>query len=144
MTAAYVFGCFTLQYSYILYKLKCINNRISEIRLWPGNDIMKRVLIENIVDKMVLAKEVCGTSGSILLAKGTMLTASMGHRLKNWGVQFVYVDGEEDSAQAGAAGAVSPEEIRTQLEEKFSRVIGNEIMKKIFAAVYKFKIQHNT
>lgn len=105
---------------------------------------MKRVLIENIVDKMVLAKEVCGTSGSILLAKGTMLTASMGHRLKNWGVQFVYVDGEEDSAQAGAAGAVSPEEIRTQLEEKFSRVIGNEIMKKIFAAVYKFKIQHNT
>jgi hypothetical protein len=56
----------------------------------------------------------------------------------------VYVDGEEDSAQAGAAGAVSPEEIRTQLEEKFSRVIGNEIMKKIFAAVYKFKIQHNT
>jgi hypothetical protein len=104
---------------------------------------MKRVLIENIADKMILAKEVCGTSGSILLAKGTVLTASMGHRLKNWGVQFVHVEGEEESSQAGIGGATSPEEIRTQLEEKFSRVIGSEIMKKIFAAVYKFRIQHN-
>ena len=39
---------------------------------------MKRVLIENIVDKMVLAKEVCGTSGSVLLAKGTVLTPPWG------------------------------------------------------------------
>lgn len=105
---------------------------------------MKRVLIENISDKMVLAKEVCGTSGSVLLAKGTMLTASMGHRLKNWGVQFVYVEGEEESPQQGSVETISPEEIRALLENKFSRVIGSEIMKKIFAAVYKFKIQHNT
>jgi hypothetical protein len=105
---------------------------------------MKRVLIENISDKMVLAKEVCGTSGSVLLAKGTMLTASMGHRLKNWGVQFVYVEGEEESPQQGSVETISPEEIRALLENKFSKVIGSEIMKKIFAAVYKFKIQHNT
>ena len=105
---------------------------------------MKRVLIENISDKMVLAKEVCGTSGSILLATGTVLTSSMGHRLKNWGVQFVYVEGEEESPQQGSVATVSPEEIRALLENKFSKVIGSEIMKKIFAAVYKFKIQHNT
>jgi len=105
---------------------------------------MKRVLIENITDKMVLAKEVCGTSGSVLLAKGTLLTASMGHRLKNWGVQFVYVDGEEESTETGSVPAVSPEEVRKQLEDKFSRVIGNEIMKKIFAAAYNFKINRNT
>jgi hypothetical protein len=105
---------------------------------------MKRVLIENISDKMVLAKEVCGTSGSVLLAKGTVLTASMGHRLKNWGVQFVYAEGEEESPQTGNVMGVSPEEMRTRLESKFSRVIGNEIMKKIFAAVYKFKVQRNT
>jgi hypothetical protein len=105
---------------------------------------MKRLLIENITDKMVLAKEVCGTSGSILLAKGTLLTASMGHRLKNWGVQFVYVEGEEESPLQGDVMAVSPEEIRKQLEDKFSKVIGSENMKKIFAAVYNYKIQHNT
>jgi hypothetical protein len=105
---------------------------------------MKRVLIENITDKMVLAKEVCGTSGSILLAKGTLLTASMGHRLKNWGVQYVSVEGEDETPQEGSAPSVSPEEIRTQLEDRFSRVIGSETMKKIFAAVYKFKIQRNT
>ncbi len=105
---------------------------------------MKRVPIENITDKMVLAKEVCGTSGNVLLSKGTLLTASMGHRLKNWGVQFVYVDGEEESPEKGSATTISPQEVRTQLENKFSRVIGNEIMKKIFAAVYNFKINHNT
>jgi hypothetical protein len=105
---------------------------------------MKRLLIENITDKMVLAKEVCGTSGSILLAKGTLLTASMGHRLKNWGVQFVYVEGEEESPQQGGVVTVSPEEIRKQLEDRFSKVIGSENMKKIFAAVYNYKIQHNT
>jgi hypothetical protein len=105
---------------------------------------MKRVLIENITDKMVLAKEVCGTSGSVLLAKGTLLTTSMGHRLKNWGVQSVTVEGEDETPQEGSAPTVSPEEIRKNLEEKFSRVIGSETMKKIFAAVYKFKIQRNT
>jgi hypothetical protein len=105
---------------------------------------MKRILVENITDKMVLAKEVCGTSGSVLLGKGTILTASMGHRLKNWGVLSVHVDGEEESPQLSGAAGVSPEEVRNALEAKFSRVIGNETMKKIFAAVYKFKIQHNS
>jgi hypothetical protein len=104
---------------------------------------MKRILIENITDKMVLAKEVCGTSGSILLAKGTLLTASMGHRLKNWGVLFVYVEGEEESSQEGSVPTISPEEIRRQLEDRFSKVIGSEIMKKIFAAVYKYRLQRN-
>ncbi len=105
---------------------------------------MKRILVENITDKMVLAKEVCGTSGSVLLGKGTVLTASMGHRLKNWGVLSVHVEGEDESPQQNGITGITPEEVRTALEAKFSRVMGSEIMKKIFAAVYKFKIQHNS
>jgi hypothetical protein len=105
---------------------------------------MKRVLVEAITDKMVLAKEVCGTAGSVLLGKGTILSPSMGRRLKNWGVQFVYVEGEGEDQQEGTSITISPEEVREHLEKKFSRVLGNEIMKKIFAAVFKFKVQKNT
>ncbi len=105
---------------------------------------MKKVVVENVADKMVLAKDVCGTSGSVLLAKGTILTTAMGRRLKNWGVQFVHFEGEDDSPDEGNTITVSPEEVRERLEKKFSKVMGSEIMKKVFAAVYKFKIQQNS
>jgi hypothetical protein len=105
---------------------------------------MKKVLVENVVDKMVLAKDVTGTSGSVLLAKGTVLNTAMGRRLKNWGVQFVSVEGEDDSADEGGTVTVSPEEVRQHLEKKFENVMASEIMKKIFAAVFKFKIQQNS
>jgi hypothetical protein len=105
---------------------------------------MKKVVVESVTDSMVLAKDVCGTSGSVLLAKGTILTAAMGRRLKNWGVQFVHIEGEDDSLGQGSVATVSPEEVRAHLEKKFSRVMASEVMKKIFAAVYKFKIQQNS
>jgi hypothetical protein len=105
---------------------------------------MKKVLVEQVVDQMILAKDVTGTSGSVLLAKGTVLTTAMGRRLKNWGVQFVSVEGEDDSAEQGSAPTVSPEEVRAHLEKKFEKVMASEIMKKIFAAVFKFKIQKNS
>ena len=105
---------------------------------------MKKVIVESVTDKMVLAKDVCGTSGSVLLGKGTVLSAAMGRRLKNWGVQFVHIEGEDDSSNPGNAVAISPEEVREHLEKKFSKVMSSEIMKKIFAAVYKFKIQQNS
>ncbi len=105
---------------------------------------MKKVIVESVTDNMVLAKDVCGTSGSVLLAKGTVLTSAMGRRLKNWGVQFVHVEGEDDSSSPGDTVSVSPQEVREHLEKKFSQVMSSEVMKKIFAAVYKFKIQQNT
>jgi len=105
---------------------------------------MKRVLIENIVDKMILAKEVCGASGSVLLAKGTALTTAMGHRLKNWGVLFVHVEGEDSSPSQTEGIGLSPENVRQDLERKFSKVMGNELMKKLFTEVYTFKIQRNS
>jgi hypothetical protein len=105
---------------------------------------MKKVTVENVTDHMVLAKDVTGTSGSVLLAKSTVLTTAMGRRLKNWGVLFVSIEGEETAAEAASAVKVSPEEVRALLEKKFEKVMASEIMKKIFAAVYKFKIQQNS
>jgi hypothetical protein len=104
---------------------------------------MKKISIDNIKDNMVLAKDIIGTSGSVLLAKGTVLNASIGKRLKNWGVLFVTVEGEDEDIKSKGENVLSPEEVRKNLEEKFADVISNEIMKKIFSAVYKFKIKHN-
>ena len=103
---------------------------------------MKRILVENIADGMILAKEVCGASGNALLNKGCTLNTALGRRLKNWGILFVHVEGEDDSAEAQSTKAqASPQEIQTKLEQKFSAVMGNPIMKKLFAVTYQFKVQ---
>ena len=103
---------------------------------------MKRILVENIADGMILAKDVCGASGNALLNKGCTLNTSLGRRLKNWGILFVHIEGEDDSQQTAAtAAAESPQVIQSQLEKKFSAVINNPIMKKIFAITYQFKVQ---
>lgn len=105
---------------------------------------MKKISVEKIEDGMALDRDVCGASGSILLSKGTSLSQSIGRRLKNWGVSFVYVEGDEVSEQEKDSVTTSPEEIKMQLMEKFSDTINNPIMKKLFVAVYHYKLQKNS
>jgi hypothetical protein len=105
---------------------------------------MKKISVEKIEDEMELGRDVCGASGSILLSKGTSLSQSIGRRLKNWGVSFVYVEGDEVSEQEKDSVITSPEEIKMQLMEKFSDTINNPIMKKLFVAVYHYKLQKNS
>ena len=103
---------------------------------------MKKLAVDEITDStQILAREVTSSSGSILLSKGTVVTPALGRRLKNWGISLVYVEGDEDVVEAGGAVTVSPEAIRSLLEKKFSLVINNYLMKKIFAATYQFKMQ---
>lgn len=105
---------------------------------------MKKVSVEKIGDKMILAKEVRGRSGNVLLSPGTILNAHMGRRLKNWDIRFVFVEGEEDNAPQKNSVQVSPEAIESEMKNKFSKVIQNPIMKEIFAAVYQHKVQKNS
>ena len=100
---------------------------------------MKKILVENIEDGMVLAREVYGASGSALLNKGTKLTVTMGRRLKNWGIPFVCIEGEEEHQEEKPAIEISPEKIREQLEEKFIDVRNDPTMQKLFNAVFTFK-----
>jgi hypothetical protein len=102
---------------------------------------MKRMPVDKIENDMVLAKEVCGKSGNVLLSKGAVLNVFMARRLKNWDIHFVYVEGEEESPEEENAVQVSPEEIRQRLEKKFAAVMHNVIMKQIFAAVLQHKLQ---
>lgn len=102
---------------------------------------MKKIMVENIIETMVLAKDVCGPSGNVLLSTGTKLTSSMGRRLKNWGIHFVHIESDDEPAPRENAPRISGEEITSTLKNKFSNVINNQLMKKIFASVAQYKIQ---
>ena len=100
---------------------------------------MKKIFVENIGDGMVLAKDVCGSTGSALISKGTRLTVAMGRRLKNWGVAYVCIEGEEERKEEKPLIEISPEQVKNELQAKFADVIDNQIMKIVFDAVYAFK-----
>lgn len=102
---------------------------------------MKKVASDNIQDGMVLAREVCGPSGNILVNKGTTLSAGLGRRLANWGIPLVFIEGDEEVAEAEAAAGLTPEELKTQLMKKFSRCADHPIMKNIFVAAYQYRLQ---
>jgi hypothetical protein len=102
---------------------------------------MKKISADQVEDGMVLAREVCGPSGNILVNKGTSLSSALGRRLSNWGIPSVYIEGEEDEAADEAAQDLSPEELKTQLMKKFSNCVDNPIMKKIFVTVYQYRLQ---
>jgi hypothetical protein len=102
---------------------------------------MKKIIVDDIRDKMVLARDVCGPSGNVLLGSGTPLTASLGRRLKNWGITFVHIKSDEEPAEHKNVPRVSSEDIENNLKEKFSRVMGNPAMNKIYVAVQSHFIQ---
>jgi hypothetical protein len=104
---------------------------------------MKRVSVDDITQDLILAKDVCGSSGSILLGKGTTVTPSLSRRLKNWGVGYIYVEGEEVAGAADSTPVISPTELKERLEKKFALVIEHPIMKHIFAAVLQYRLQKN-
>lgn len=105
---------------------------------------MKKLTVDKIEDGMVLGREVCGTSGNVLLSKGTPLSAALGRRLVNWGISTVYVEGEEDTFPEESTVTISPEKLKDDLMGKFSNVINNPIMKKFFVAVYQYRVQSNS
>ena len=101
---------------------------------------MKKILVDNIEDAMVLGREVCGTSGNVLLSKGTVLSAALGRRLQNWGISSVYIEGEEEIHTEENTVTVSSEALDRHLTEKFGNTLKNQNMKKIFNAVYHYRL----
>ena len=58
---------------------------------------MKKIVVSDISDQMILAKPLVGGNGKILMAQGAELKSSMVNRLKSWGVVYA-------GNLAGAAG----------------------------------------
>lgn len=100
---------------------------------------MKKTEVEKIENGMILAGDICGPSGNVLLGKGTKLTSAIGRRLKNWGISFVDVEGEEEQKIEEPVQEISQEEFNIQLKAKFADVIQNPIMKVIFNAIINYK-----
>lgn len=105
-----------------------------------GDTVMKKILVDNIEDAMVLGREVCGTSGNVLLSKGTVLSAALGRRLQNWGISSVYIEGEEEMHPEENTVTVSSEALEVHLTAKFGNTLKNQNMKKIFNAVYHYRL----
>jgi hypothetical protein len=104
---------------------------------------MKKIPVDQVQDGMVLSRDICGPSGNILLSKGTVISSALGRRLKNWGIATVVVEGEEESEQQQTEINVSAEELKSQMQNVFSDVINNQIMKKIFIAAYQYRLHKN-
>jgi hypothetical protein len=102
---------------------------------------MKKIQVETISETMVLARDVCGPSGNVLLSAGVKLNPSLGRRLKNWGIHFVNVESDDDSTRVDNTPRISNEEVQKSLTRRFSAVMNNLLMKKIFDAVLAYKIQ---
>lgn len=101
---------------------------------------MKKILIDNIQDGMILARDVCGSTDNVLLSKGIRLTQSLGKRLKNWGVPFIWIEGEEEQkVEKSTHETISQVDFIKHLEDKFSQVKDNPIMHDLFVAVKEFK-----
>lgn len=104
---------------------------------------MKKIPVDQVQDGMILFRDVCGPSGNILLSRGTVVSSSLGRRLKNWGIATITVEGEEQSKLVQKEVSVSEEDLRKEMQAVFSGVTDNPIMKKIFIAAYHYRL-HKT
>jgi hypothetical protein len=104
---------------------------------------MKKISTELVEDGMVALRDICGPSGNTLVNKGAVLSAALGRRLANWGIPFVYIEGEEEVKAQEAVKDVTHDALKAQLMAKFSNCIDNPIMKKIFVAAYQYRTQNN-
>ncbi|MDO5576257.1 MAG: hypothetical protein Q4F84_04195 [Fibrobacter sp.] len=102
---------------------------------------MKKIPVDKIEPGMILGRNVRGPSGGTLLMKGLCLTTALGRRLKNWGISSIYVEGEDDKHPEYSSNFISSDKLKEHLTDKFSRVIDNSIMKKIFVAAYQYHLQ---
>jgi hypothetical protein len=83
---------------------------------------MKRVVIEELLPGMILAKPVMNANGLPIVAAGAMLDGSMIKRLQRLELASVYVEGDlEDS------GGKTLTELEAELNSRFRRVAHDPI-----------------
>jgi hypothetical protein len=78
---------------------------------------MKRVVIEELLPGMILAKPVTNANGLPIVAVGATLDGFMIDRLQRLGLASVYVDGDP-----GDAGGKTLSELEAELEHRFRHV----------------------
>ncbi|MHC4662753.1 MAG: hypothetical protein ACYS8W_13815 [Planctomycetota bacterium] len=100
---------------------------------------MKQISIDKVTEGMVTAKPVTDARGNLLIKEGFTLDATWVERLRNRGVQIIWVEAEGDETPQA-----SEPEIRAKLDAVFADVIRDDLMLKIKGAVYKFLVKRYT
>ena len=91
----------------------------------------------------VIATDVISSSGSTLLQRGASITPALGRRLRNWGIAYVYIEGQGGSGQTAKTAVRAAIDIKSELYDIFYGTLDNARMKKIFDAVCKHKLQQH-
>jgi hypothetical protein len=102
---------------------------------------MRKAATDQITLGDVIAADVVSPSGNVLMGKGTAITPAMGRRLRNWGISYVYIDGEEDHGGSAGLKARSAVETKSELYDMFYGTLESANMRKIFDAVCNYKIR---
>ena len=92
--------------------------------------------LDNVKEGIIISEDVLNNKGTILIKKGTALTADMIRKLKSLGIMEVcVVNTDKDDSQDN----VSPEPMKMEeLEDKFSDVRDDAIMEELMAAVKEY------
>lgn len=93
---------------------------------------MKRVVIEELLPGMILAKAVTNANGLPVVAAGTTLDSFMIDRLQRLGLTSVYVEGDAEDA-----GGKTLTELEAELELRFRRVAQDPVQQMILRTLRK-------
>jgi hypothetical protein len=102
---------------------------------------MRKVSTDLIKPGYIAAEDVASPSGNVLVNRGTAITPALGRRLRNWGIDFVCVEGEDDGGESVKESSASPVRIKSELYDKFLGTLENAHMRKIFDAVCEHKMR---
>ncbi|MDR0330983.1 MAG: hypothetical protein LBH93_04660 [Chitinispirillales bacterium] len=103
---------------------------------------MRKVSTDKITPGDVAADDVVSPSGNVLLNRGAPVTPAMGRRLRNWGIAYVYIEGEDNPDKGVTPGGAKSEvEIKSELYDMFLGTLDSANMRKIFDAVCNYKIK---
>jgi len=102
---------------------------------------MRKTATDQITLGDVIAADVVSPSGNVLMNKGAAITPAMGRRLRNWGIAYVYIEGEEGQGGSAGSKARSAVETKSELYDMFYGTLDSANMRKIFDAVCSYKIR---
>jgi len=102
---------------------------------------MRKTATDRITLGDVIAADVTSPSGNVLMGKGAAITPAMGRRLRNWGITYVYIEGEEGRGGSVESKARTAVETKSELYDMFFGTLDSANMRKIFDAVCNHKIR---
>ncbi|MBK9305935.1 MAG: hypothetical protein IPM58_02335 [Nitrospira sp.] len=107
-----------------------LHNRLELARLVRKLKVMRRVVPQELLPDMVLAKPVTNANGLPIVSAGTILDATMIERLRQMDLPSVYVEGA-----AWDSGGKTLAELEAELDHRFRHVAHDSVQQLILQAL---------